>query len=113
MNGVAHMPKTITLQQLRDKGACAPQLELFGCIFDNSVEVTVELCVKHAAMFNWSWAARNLLAGSGYVQYAFTAAEALRGYTVAKGISSDAWHAYIKILASAFAQAYLSMEDTK
>ena len=56
------MPEPIALAMLRAKHACADQLKEFERLFgDTPVTVTEELCVQHASIFDWSWAACNLL----------------------------------------------------
>jgi hypothetical protein len=49
------------LEMLKDRRACKPQLDLFIRLGLDGVEVTKELCVRHAQDFNWNRAARKLL----------------------------------------------------
>ena len=51
----------LTLRQLQDSDACPNEIEIFQELFGDEVEVTEELCVKHASKFDWGWAARALL----------------------------------------------------
>jgi hypothetical protein len=51
----------VTTALLRRKGACATQVDKFAALFPAGVEVTEALCIAHAPMFNWNWAARSLL----------------------------------------------------
>ena len=51
----------VTAELLRAKYACGSQVVLFESLFPEGVEITQELCVKHARDFDWSWAAKNLL----------------------------------------------------
>ena len=53
--------KTITLAQLVEADACQEQVDLFQSTFGESVELTLELCVKHAYDFSFCWAGDNLL----------------------------------------------------
>ena len=53
------MPSTITLAQLSD--ACRAQRDLFKQTFGGQVHLTLELAEKHAADFDFDWAAQNLL----------------------------------------------------
>jgi hypothetical protein len=53
--------KTITLQTLKDKGACADQVALFAKRFGEQAEVTGSACIAVAPLFNWDWAAQNML----------------------------------------------------
>jgi hypothetical protein len=45
----------ITYTQLRLAGACQEQRDLFRELFGDKVTLTKELCVKHAADFDWGW----------------------------------------------------------
>lgn len=51
----------ITAEQLKKARACKAQLDLFISLGLDGVEITEELCVKHAQDFNWNWAAMRLL----------------------------------------------------
>lgn len=53
--------RRLTLQTLRYKNVCEKQTDLFWSLFKERVEITEELCVSVANMFNWDWAAENLL----------------------------------------------------
>ena len=59
----------ITLKQLDRRGACKEQRNLFEKLFGASVEITKELCIKHASDFDWAWAARNFLGASARAEY--------------------------------------------
>ena len=74
----------ITAKQLESLGACADQVELFRHLFGERQKVTVALCRKYAANFDWDWAAANLL-------------------------SAPALNAYEEAMAAAFAKA--AMEE--
>src|ERR1039457_2849239 len=63
------MSKKITVASLKHLGACEHELNRFRELFPNGTEVTVELCVKHAADFSWDWAADNLLSSTGRAVY--------------------------------------------
>ena len=83
------MSKKITLAMLRKAGACKQQLDAFKQLFPRGVEVTVALCLKHAAAFEWRWAARNLLSPSAQA--------------ACDEVITTAWVAYIKAEATASA----------
>ena len=53
--------KTVSLRKLKLLGACTQQVDLFHQLFGDRCAVSVELCVVHAAQFDWSWAAQELL----------------------------------------------------
>lgn len=55
------MEKVITLSQLRQHGACWGQRKLFERLFGEEVTVSEEVALKHAGMFDWEWAACELL----------------------------------------------------
>ena len=57
----------ITLKML--EGACKPQRDLFSELFGEEVELTLELCIEHAAEFDWYWAAQNLLSPKATAEY--------------------------------------------
>ncbi len=63
------MPKTITLTQLRNAGACKDQRVKFAEMFGESVEITEELCVKHAQDFSFPWASKNFLTAQARAEY--------------------------------------------
>lgn len=55
--------REITLEMLENRDACYGQQKLFRELFGDRVEVTPELCVKHAKDFEWRWACEELLSG--------------------------------------------------
>jgi len=63
------MSKKITVELLRRLGACQEERDFFAKLFPDGTEVTVELCVKHAGDFDWSWAAEELLTFKAYDVY--------------------------------------------
>lgn len=69
----------ITLKML--ESACKPQRDLFAGIFGQEVELTLELCVKHASLFDWDWAAANLL--TTHARAAYEAARATAFFNAA------------------------------
>ena len=97
------MNNIITLQQLKDKDACTPQLLLFKETFGKSVTLTEELCIKHAQDFDWSWAAYNLLSAPARKVYNETSESAWKVYDKTR---APAQKVYNETLASAFYKAY-------
>ena len=71
------MPRKITAELLAELGACEDIVKLFRELFPDGVIPTVDLCVKHAATFDWVWAAGNLLQEPFRANY--MAAERTRG----------------------------------
>ena len=61
------MPSTITLAQLSD--ACSAQRDLFKQTFGEQVHLTLELAEKHAADFDFDWAAQTLLPRALLAEY--------------------------------------------
>jgi hypothetical protein len=60
----------VSYRKLRAKGACDSQLNEFKRLFGTaSVEVTPALCRKYAGVFDWDWAADNLLSEALQDQY--------------------------------------------
>lgn len=59
----------ITLKQLIDLGACRHARKRFRELFGESVEVTDDLCVKHAEEFDWDWVASHLLSRKQLAQW--------------------------------------------
>jgi hypothetical protein len=51
----------ITSKLLRSKGACEEQVLRFIELGGDELELTEELCVRHANKFAWHWAGRRLL----------------------------------------------------
>ena len=84
----------ITLKQLDRRDACTGQRDLFEKLFGASVEITKELCIKHASDFDWTWAARNFLSDPARAKYN-------KAYTSARA-------EFDKVCASTFADAALS-----
>ena len=96
----------ITAKKLESLGACADQVELFRHLFGERQKVTVDLCRKYAANFDWDWAAASLLsppAWKAYEEAEATARKACREAT------ANAWKAYQEATAAAFAKA--AMEE--
>lgn len=54
----------IMLYRLKQLGACDGQVQLFEQLFGDAVQVTEELCIKHAGVFDWQWASEKLLKDS-------------------------------------------------
>lgn len=81
----------ITAKELRDKQACKSQLERFVHLFgEGPVDVTAALCVEHASLFDWDWAARALLPAPAKAEYGRMRVVAL------------AWAEYAQVTAQAF-----------
>ena len=51
----------ITLEMLKAHNACKDQYKLFADLFPGGMEVTEELCAKHAQDFDFEGSARHLL----------------------------------------------------
>jgi hypothetical protein len=90
--------RTLMLQILLDKDACVAQVKLFKKHFGASVEVTPELCVTVALVFDWGWASQNLLSYSAGAAYDKACAPAGAAYDK---VRAPAGAAYDKACASA------------
>ena len=95
---------TITLKQLRLKGACSEQVELFKATFGESSEVTMDNAVKYADKFDWTWAAEHLLPAPAWKAYQEAMATADKAYEEA---TAPAGKAYREAKATAFVNAAL------
>ena len=73
----------ITLKQLDKRSACKGQRDLFEKLFGASVEITKELCIKHASDFDWTWATKNFLSAPAQVEYGKARASAQVEYSKA------------------------------
>ena len=122
--------RKINLKQLLDAKACSDQVVLFVQKFGASVDVTVELAVSLAGVFDFHWAAENLLQPSAWSEYERVKAPALAEYERVKGsawaeyrrvktsalaeyerVKASAWAEYERVEASTFATAYLNQEE--
>lgn len=84
--------RILTYQQLVEAKACYNQLALFRERYGDSVLVTVEAALEAAPLFNWNWAAMNLLTWEG--REAFMAAFRPAQDTY-KSAVRPAWKAYM------------------
>jgi len=119
--------RTLTYQTLSDKRACKDQLDAFRALFNESVDITPELCVTHAATFDWSWAADSLLSPAAWAEYKRATAPAWEKYDHAtatalaeykratatalakyKRASASALAEYKRAVAAAWADAYIN-----
>ena len=70
----------ITPEMLKARGACESQYNLFVELFPDGVEITEELCVKHAQDFDLDWASQNLLNFSQLGTYCEAVAPHMKAY---------------------------------
>ena len=136
--------KYITLEQLLANEACNEQVELFREHFPSGkARVILKRARALSSVFDWRWAARNLLSKDAQEAYkavqrpaweAYEAVQrpALEAYEAAErpawgaylAVERPAWEAYEAVRrpaleaydaqrAEAFARAYLSMEEEK
>ena len=95
------MSKIITLRQLDAKGACQDQRDKFKEIFGSQVEVTLDLCIKHAQDFDFNWAANHLLSSTASLEYERVRAPARAEY---ERVTAPAWAEYARVRASPWAE---------
>ena len=108
--------KTLTAAQLTAAGACHGQVVLFRKTVGLSTPVTRALCLQHASVFDWQWAADHLLTDAQHRAYQEDIAPADRAYDEARASADRAYQeaiaparrAYDEAIASAFADAYSS-----
>ncbi len=90
----------ITLELLKSKKACQPQLDLFQTQFgEGSVPLTEEVFTKFASVFDINWAANNLMNSEDYSEY-----KKVRDSAWAEYLS--AYDEYEKICALEFLRLY-------
>ncbi len=81
----------ITLELLKSKKACQPQLDLFQTHFgEGPVPLTEEVFTKFASVFAINWAANNLMNSEDYSEY--------------NKVRDSAWAEYTKVDTSAYAE---------
>ena len=102
----------ITLADLDEAGACYDQRGEFARLFPEGVEVTPDLCEKYSDVFDWEWAAENLLSPSAWAEYEKVRASAWAEYGKVRAsaraeygkVSASAWAEYDKVMAPARAE---------
>jgi hypothetical protein len=62
-------PNMITVDILESKKACRGQIKLFKEHFPNGSPLTIESALSVASIFDWGWAAHNLLSANGLKTY--------------------------------------------
>jgi len=72
--------RKITSRFLIQKGACDAQIARFILVGGDDLDLTEELCLKHAEKFNWTWAAYNLLTDTACLRYSVAITEAREAY---------------------------------
>lgn len=98
------MSKYITLKQLREAGACAPELEKFEELFGSRMYVSARRTLEAAeAGLDVDCAAQELLSADARAAYRRIRAPALAEY---ERITDDAWAEYERIVAVTFARLY-------
>lgn len=106
--------KLLTYATLRDANACRSDRIWFKTLFGDSVDVTVDLCVKHASDFDFRWA-EILLSPLAQKDYERTKASARADYDCTRASTranydrtrAPAWANYERTKASAWAVAYI------
>jgi hypothetical protein len=83
----------ITVDMLRGRGACKLQVEEFERRFPDGVEVSVAAAVAVANIFDWDWAAENLLPCSAWQAYAAAVEPAWQACDAAVVSAREAYNA--------------------
>ena len=86
----------ITLAQLYAANACLEQVALFESMFGEEVEVTIDLCIKHALDFDFMWAIHNLLSEKAMVDSAKARLNALNAIIAARRQATDDYNNVVK-----------------
>jgi hypothetical protein len=94
---------TITVDML--DSACEEPRDLFVTLFGEQVEVTEDLCVKHADKFDWSWASKHLLTEPSVAEYRRVTAQAWDAY---KRETAWAFTEYERVQAATFARLFIA-----
>ena len=108
--------RVLTLATLREKGTCEEQVAIFRKLFGAQVEITEALCVEHARVFSWEWAAEELLSAPARKAYDEAAALADKAYREAVALADKAYDEAIapavkacdEAIAPAWARAYIT-----
>ena len=98
--------ETVPLRELKLLGACTRQVELFHQLFGDRCTVSVDLCVAHAAQFDWSWAAQKLLSAPAYRAYDEAYATARKAYDEAIAPACKACDEAYATACKAYDEAY-------
>ena len=96
---------TITLKQLRLKGACWEQADLFKGAFGGEVEVTMDNAVQYADKFDWTWAAEHLLPAPAETAYWEATAPARKAYEEAMAPAVTAYREAMAPVWTAYQEA--------
>ena len=59
----------LSVERLRQLGACTEQVDVFMELFGSEIDVTEELAVEHLDTFDWNWAAEHLLTAQAWAEY--------------------------------------------
>ena len=95
--------REITLQQLVDKRACSPQVQLFIELFGTRVDVTVQAVVAITNRFDWGWAVQNLLSTAAQSEYYKVCVAAWSEYNKARAAARSE---YYKVCVAARSEYY-------
>ena len=85
------MPRILTADKLREVKVCKKQIDLFVELFGEQVEVTPELCEKHALDFDFYFAANYLCNKEEFYSFLYIYSIAFEKYD---NITDDAWKKY-------------------
>ena len=100
------MAVQITPERLQEKGACEDQRDLFAEHFPNGIEFesqeqAIEMCVKFADLFDFGWAADELLDADARAEFYRAKTHARAEYIKA---TAHAWAEFEKAKAYAWAE---------
>ena len=90
------MMDRFNIEILKKHDACQPQIELFTKQFPDGAPLTVEAALSVSTVFDWNWAAKNLLTALNRDAYDAAVKPALEAYSAATKPAFDAHEAAMK-----------------
>ena len=84
------------IEILKKHDACQPQIELFTKHFADGAPLTVEAALSVSTVFDWNWAAKNLLTALNRDAYRAATKPALEAYDASLKAALEAYNASLK-----------------
>ena len=104
------MMDRFNIEILKKHDACQPQIELFTKQFPDGAPLTVEAALSVSTVFDWNWAAKNLLTALNRDAYRAATKPALEAYDASLKAALEAYNASIKAALEAY-NASLKADD--
>ena len=99
------------IEILKKHDACQPQIELFTKHFADGAPLTVEAALSVSTVFDWNWAAKNLLTALNRDAYDAATKPALEAYNASIKAALEAYIDSIKAADDAYEAAMKSARD--